>query len=86
MLGIAYRRHESPPLPVSGFATIGILALVAVAIPHISLNHSPEMQQYERQQPEKLMDGAQWWKSEWEQLPAYRNDLEVTDNHPMNLQ
>jgi undecaprenyl-diphosphatase len=86
LLGIAYRRHISPLLPVAGFATIGILTLVAVAVPHIYLNHSHEMQQYEQRYPEKLVEGAQWWSTEWEQLPTYRNDLGVTDHHPMNLQ
>lgn len=86
LLGIAYRRHASPPLPATSFVAIGILTLAAVAIPHISLNHAHEMQQYERHYPEKLVEGTQWWESKWKQLPVYRNDLGVTDHHPMNLQ
>lgn len=86
LLGIAYRRHFSPRLAVTGFVTFVSLAILAAGSVHIALDHSRELQRYALRHPVEVTTAAQWWTAGWRELPTFRNDLRGRHEQPLNVQ
>ena len=86
LIGIAYDRHPAPRLPVRRLLGITTLLLVATMSWQTQRDFSEELALYAPRIPIHRVTPATWKISSWEQLPAYRLDLEGEDTQPMNFQ
>lgn len=86
LLGIAYRRHASPPLRHHSLmywsvATLCLAMMIQVSwqLEHERTRHQPQWRTVEIAAPH-------WWQSAWQELPTYRGDLRADRRHPLNVQ
>jgi undecaprenyl-diphosphatase len=86
LIGIAYDRHPAPRLPVRRLLGITTLLLIASMSWQTQRDFSEELALYGPRIPIHRVTPATWKISSWEQLPAYRLDLEGEDTQPMNFQ
>ena len=86
LIGIAYDRHPAPRLPVKRLLGITTLLLVAAMSWQTQRDFSKELAHYAPRIEIHRITPATWKTSSWEQLPAYRLDLEGEDTQPMNFQ
>lgn len=86
LLGIAYRRHYSPPLPAAGLATVIVIALAGTATIHLSRSHAIEQQRYAVHHPLRTMAAAHWWQTNWQRLAVRRDDLRQSGRQPLDVQ
>ena len=86
LIGIAYDRHPAPRLPVKRLLGITTLLLVAAMSWQTQRDFSKELAHYAPRIQIHRITPATWKTSSWEQLPAYRLDLEGEDTQPMNFQ
>jgi undecaprenyl-diphosphatase len=87
MLGIAYYRHR--PLPFSNpshLAGVTLLTLVLASTWHVYESYTKDMQRYAPRMVVQYMEAKTWWQESWQQLPAYRIDLEGEFEQPLNIQ
>lgn len=86
LLGIAYRRHIH--LPVSDKQSLRVLglllSLVLLGYPFLQLSH--QQLSFNKAEQRLLMGINAWLESGWQALPAYRQDLRISNKYPFNLQ
>jgi len=85
LLAIARQRHPRRHL---GFAlTPGVvIMLLLVGAWHISTRLGNDLNRYAVREPVNVMTREAWWTDGWQQLPAYRLDLEGEYEQPLNIQ
>ena len=86
LIGIAYDRHPAPALPVKRL--LGVTTLLLVITGTLQTQHEFK-QELARYTPRVLIHRITlptWKTGGWEQLPAYRIDIEGLDTQPMNFQ
>lgn len=86
LLGIAWRRHSFRPVPARQASLLMLLALLASALVHISINLESQVTRYSLRYPLRHMSMDDWQANGWRQLPALRNDLALVHRQPLNLQ
>jgi undecaprenyl-diphosphatase len=88
LLGIAYYRHPLPALrPVSWPLGGLFVAAVGGAIGwHVATTHAADLERYAAPMPIAEIDAQHWWQTGWQDLPAYREDLEGEPKQPLNVQ
>jgi undecaprenyl-diphosphatase len=85
LLAIARQRHRRRHL---GFALAPVVAIVLLLVGawHVSKRLDEDLNRYAVREPVKIMSREAWWTDEWQQLSAYRLDLEGEYEQPLNLQ
>ena len=86
LLGIAYRRHPSEPMPARVFLGTSLAALLLVAGTHTYLDFHRELGRYQLPVSLPTETLAHWQERDWSLLPVYREDLGRRNDHPFNLQ
>lgn len=86
LLGVSYRRHLAPPVPLAALGATGALVLVLAGTLHISMHHARDVEQYAVHYSERTVDAQAWWNGAWQDLPAYRKDLQGEPSQPLTLQ
>ncbi len=86
LIGIAYDRHPAPALPVKPLLGITLLLLTLAGGWQTQQHFSQALAAYAPRGEIHRITAATWKTAGWEQLPAYRVDLEGKNQQPMNLQ
>ena len=86
LIGIAYDRHPAPALPVKRLLTVTLLLLALTGSWQTQQNFSRQLAAYAPRPEVHRITAATWKAAGWEQLPAYRVDIEGKNEQPMNLQ
>ena len=86
LIGIAYDRHPAPALPVKRLLTVTLLLLTLAGSWQTQQNFSRQLAAYAPRPEVHRITAATWKAAGWEQLPAYRVDIEGKNEQPMNLQ
>jgi undecaprenyl-diphosphatase len=86
LIGIAYDRHPAPPLPVKRLLVVTLLLLIITGTWHTQRYYSQELAHYSPQVEIHRITLSTWKTIGWEQLPAYRMDIEGRNEQPMNFQ
>lgn len=74
-LGLAYNHHATAPVPWRGLlAASGIMWLAAVSL-HVGVHFRSDLQRYQPQAVEQILDRAAWWEQDWRRLPQQRRDF-----------
>ena len=86
-MGIAYRHHPAPPVPVARFTLLALVTFGLLGAVHINRALDADLGFYAPAEPAPLaMDREQWLDNGWRALPAFRDDLEGRHHHPFSLQ
>ncbi len=85
-LGIAFRRHRSPPIPVKGLLAIPFVILLFVGGWHIGNTHEQQIVQYAPHYPSKDINRLAWLDHDWKTLPNHRVDTLGHSTQALNLQ
>jgi len=86
LLGIAYRRHHSTPLPVRSLFITSAIVIAFSAGMHWQLNFDRELARYTHTDPQPITILNNWQEQDWKTLASYRNDLAHSSSYPFNLQ
>ncbi len=86
LMGIAYRRHPGPAVPVRRTWLLAAAILLVAGGWNLQQDFQADLQRYQPQRERRHWDLAQWQQQSWATLPAYRLDLEGAHRHPLNLQ
>ncbi len=86
LFGIAYLRHDPPPVGATGLCvTVGLVLLLAGAV-HIDRRHAADMSRYAARAQIRPLPLAEWWRNAWVSLPARRIDLIGGAEEPLTFQ
>jgi membrane protein DedA with SNARE-associated domain/membrane-associated phospholipid phosphatase len=86
LFGIAYLRHDPPPVGATGLCvTVGLVLLLAGAL-HIDRRHAADMSRYAVRQHVRPLPLGEWWRHAWVSLPARRIDLIGGAEEPLTFQ
>ncbi len=86
-MGIAYRHHPAPAIPVRIFTPVALVILVSVAAFHSAQSLQRDLAFYQPSQPAAVtLSRSDWLDNVWSTLPAFRDDLEGRRLHPLTLQ
>lgn len=86
LLGIAYRGHPAPAIPLSRFVPV---ILVAVGLWLFMSALQPSLREPGYFAPEErwqTLSPTDWLENGWQALPVYRSDMRGLHRHPMNVQ
>ena len=86
LLGLAYDRHPAPHLPVKRLLGVATLLLVVAGSWQTQHDFKRELAYYSPAVEIQRVTLSSWTTSSWEQLPAYRMDLDGVNTQPMNFQ
>lgn len=86
LLGLSYLRRQTERVEPSGLLAVGCAALILVGGFHIYRSHATDTQRYAIKSPTHSMVVADWWASDWQQLPARRIDLTGETQEPLTFQ
>ncbi len=86
LIGIAYDRHPAPGLPVRWLLLTTLLATSLATGWQARHNADNEQRYYSAQYEIHRITPETWRNSEWQALPAFRIDLEGSDEQPLNFQ
>jgi len=86
VLGVAFRRHISAPLPLRGLVGLPLAALIVIGGWHVFESHERQIELYGQRHQTRTMSLAEWRNDGWRQLPAQRVDTLGDETQPLNLQ
>jgi membrane protein DedA with SNARE-associated domain len=86
VLGIAYRRRTVRSFWMKPLAILFYGAIAIAALWHAPRNIAPMLAQFEVPQVTATMAVDAWWESEWQQLPARRNEFDDEQRWPLDVQ
>ena len=86
LLGIAYRRHPAPAVPVRGLIITALITLTAAGAWHVNQSYDRDLGRYALRHTTRQIAFDAWWQNGWEKLPAYRVDLRGEREQPMSIQ
>ncbi len=86
LLGIAYRSNHQPGISLKPFLIIIFLAFSTIAFLGNQTPANTALQAYTPESHPQQLQTAAWEASQWQQLPAWRQDLIAKHHHPINLQ
>jgi membrane protein DedA with SNARE-associated domain/membrane-associated phospholipid phosphatase len=86
LLGLAYDRHPAPRLPAKRLLGVATLLLVVAGSWQTQHDFKRELAYYSPTVEIQRVTLSTWTTSSWEQLPAYRMDLDGVNTQPMNFQ
>ncbi len=85
-LGVAYRRHLAPPLPLRWLLGVPLVTLVTVGGGYVMQNHEESLARYAPHYSSESVSRRQWLEQTWQTLPGYRIDTRGIEQQPLNLQ
>ncbi|HED52265.1 MAG TPA: phosphatase PAP2 family protein [Gammaproteobacteria bacterium] len=86
-MGIAYRHHPAPAISTRAITPVALLILFAVASFHNARSLQQDLAFYQPSQPEPVaLSRNDWLENRWQDLPAFRDDLEGRHHHPLTVQ
>ena len=86
LLGIAYYRHATQIALPGSVSWVALLALLFAGGWHVSESYAVDLQRYAPRLVIQHLESSWWWQQGWQELPAYRRDLEGEYEQPLNLQ
>jgi len=86
LLGIAYRRHHSVPLPIKSLTVVTLISIMLSAGLHWHLHFEREINRYTKTTTMPLSALENWHSHDWQTLDTYRHDLAKSSSYPLNLQ
>ncbi|WP_246687014.1 bifunctional DedA family/phosphatase PAP2 family protein [Mesorhizobium sp. B2-4-19] len=86
LLGLSYLRRQTERIEPGGLLAAGCAALVLAGGAHIHRSHAMDVQRYAVQSPTPSISVAEWWASDWQQLPSQRIDLTGETQEPLTFQ
>jgi undecaprenyl-diphosphatase len=86
LMGIAYRTHPGPSVPLRPLLGLGCALLVLASGWNLQQQLQPRLEAYQPQRNLQHWTFAAWQAEHWTHLPASRQDLEGHRRHPLNLQ
>ena len=85
VLSIAYLHHQRP-VRARGLLAVACAALVLAGGVNVHRRHASELQRYAAREVPPTILAADWWTTEWRQLPARRIDLAGEEEEPLAVQ
>jgi len=86
LLTIAYLNHQTAENEPRGLLPVVIAIVIAAGGFNIYRHHGTDMERYAVQARERRVLAADWWKSDWQTLPAYRVDFDGEAKEPITFQ
>ncbi len=86
LLGLSYLRRQAERIEPGGLLALGCTALVLAGGFHIYRSHAADIVRYAVKSATPTMPAAEWWASDWQQLPARRIDLTGETEEPLTFQ
>ena len=86
LLGIAYRTHPGPAVPLKPLLWLGLALLTVVGGGHVQRQFEARLEAYQPLRDTHYWALADWRAQRWRALPASRQDLEGRQRHPLTLQ
>lgn len=86
LLGLSYLRRQTERIEPNGLLAVGCAALILAGGFHIYRSHVTDIQRYAVKSVTQSMTAADWWASDWQQLPARRIDLTGETQEPLAFQ
>lgn len=86
IVGVAFRRHYTPSIPLSGLIGIPAAMLLTVGSWYVVYTHDENMQRYAQRHHIEQTTFDAWRNTGWQQLPTYRIDTRGLEMQPLNLQ
>lgn len=86
LLGLSYLRRQAERIEPAGLLAVGCAALILAGGFHVYRSHATDLQRYAVKSATQSMTAADWWASDWQQLPARRIDLTGETQEPLTFQ
>ncbi len=86
VLGFAYVRHHEKPFDRRILAVVACAAVAFVGGFNVFRSHAADTRRYAVRHETPSIAAADWWRTAWRKLPAYRVDLTGADEEPLILQ
>ena len=86
ILGVAFRRHASPAIPLSGLIAVPAALLLGVGGWHVTTTYDTNFSRYAPRYEVNQMSATQWQETGWRTLPDRRIDTRGVEMQPFNLQ
>ncbi len=86
LAGIAYYRHTPDSSLTRGLPAVALVTLLLAVGWHVTHRYSTDLLRYTPHVEVQHVNAQAWWQHDWQELPAYRVDLEGEHEQPLNLQ
>ncbi len=86
LLGLSYLRRQTERIEPSRLLAVGCASLIPAGGFHIYRSNATDIQRYAIKSTTQSMAAADWWASDWQQLPARRIDLTGETQEPLTFQ
>ncbi len=86
LLGLSYLRRQTERIEPSRLLAVGCASLILAGGLHIYRSNATDIQRYAIKSTTQSMAAADWWASDWQQLPARRIDLTGETQEPLTFQ
>ncbi len=86
LAGLAYRRHQTHPLPPRGLSLVLLFCLTVTLALGFGRSDREPLARLETSPAPRIMSTEVWWLSGWQRLDALRSDYRGVFQHPFNLQ
>jgi len=86
IVGVAYRRRRTHPLPVLPLETAVLTALLTFGVLYLSFGIERDLAELQQPAATRTLAAAQWWAESDEELPQERVDLAPAGSAPLALQ
>ena len=85
-LGFSYLRKHPEPVGPAGLIVIVGMSLAVAGTVHVTRRHALDVEHYAAKATTPTMPAADWWTTDWRQLPAHRIDLTGETEEPLTIQ
>jgi len=86
ILGAAYRLHAAVPVAPHRLTAVAFLTLLSATAVQTNLHYERDVNRLGPHRTIIPLDTTAWWHSAWQDLPAYRIDLEGRGKQPLTVQ
>jgi len=86
LLGLSYLRRQTKRIEPGGLLAVGCAVLILAGGFHIYRSHATDIQRYAVKSATQSIAAADWWASDWQQLPVRRIDLTGETQEPLTFQ
>jgi membrane protein DedA with SNARE-associated domain/membrane-associated phospholipid phosphatase len=86
LLGLSYLHRSSERLEPGGLLIVACVALVLAGGFNVYRRHTADLERYAVAGTVPTMAAADWWNTDWQQMPAQRIDLAGEMEEPLTLQ